>query len=315
MKRRKIYPLSLYKYWIPRTLLAITPKKSYVKLKKKAHAYYQNGLSNYLFNNQINLFKSLSHIEINKSDKEDFSQSPIFIFWCQGNEDKMPSAVKFCFDSVKAHATSHPVILITKDNFSNYVEIPSYITSKVNLGKITLMQFSDIMRMSLLAKYGGLWLDATVWCKEDIPEDYFSYPLFTVQASEWPTSYQFLGTGKWCGFILGGNCKDFFGCIRNLFFDYWKQDNVLIDYFLIDLYLYTAYSRYDKAKKLIDSAPKSNHDVLTLARHLHDKVDKEGYQIFVNSLGSVFNKLNWRINIQDFNAPELGYYLFNEDKI
>ena len=87
--------------------------------------------------------------------------SPIWVCWWQGR-DSMPDIVKACYNSILMHAGNHPVILITGDNYHEYVTLPDCILQKWKAGNITLTHLSDILRMLLLKAHGGIWMDSTV---------------------------------------------------------------------------------------------------------------------------------------------------------
>jgi len=44
------------------------------------------------------------------------------------------------------------------------VELPGYIVEKWEKGRIPAAMFSDLLRVELLIKYGGTWIDSTVFC-------------------------------------------------------------------------------------------------------------------------------------------------------
>jgi hypothetical protein len=48
----------------------------------------------------------------------------------------MPDIVKACYNSIQKHACNHPVILITEENFRNYIDMPEYIINKQKEGYI-----------------------------------------------------------------------------------------------------------------------------------------------------------------------------------
>lgn len=85
----------------------------------------------------------------------------IWVCWLQG-ADAMPPVTRICYDSICKHAKGHPVILLTQDNFHDYVMMPQNIERLYTLGKINPAHYADIMRVNLLAQQGGLWLDATM---------------------------------------------------------------------------------------------------------------------------------------------------------
>ena len=94
-------------------------------------------------------------------DGETVENAPVFVFWWQGL-DGAPDIVKSCIASMRRHIGSHPLVVITRDNVWDYVDIPEYIYEKVERKIITQTQISDIQRIALLERYGGLWLDATI---------------------------------------------------------------------------------------------------------------------------------------------------------
>ncbi|MCR5400437.1 MAG: capsular polysaccharide synthesis protein, partial [Treponema sp.] len=92
----------------------------------------------------------------------DSKSSPIFVMWLQGGEDVMPEAVKMCFNSLKKRCNTHPIYLISEKNLAEYIDLPPKINEKFKDGRISRAFFSDIVRASLLYKYGGTWIDSTV---------------------------------------------------------------------------------------------------------------------------------------------------------
>ena len=100
---------------------------------------------------------------------------PIWCCWWQG-EEQMPELVKLCHARLKQVIPSDKVQLhlITLNNYREYVELPAHITEKFERKIITMTTMSDVLRFALLEKYGGYWLDATVFFTGSIPEEYFS---------------------------------------------------------------------------------------------------------------------------------------------
>ncbi len=50
-------------------------------------------------------------------------------------------------------------VLITADNYTDYVEMDSIIVEKWKKGIINNTKFSNSLRLELLVKYGGIWID------------------------------------------------------------------------------------------------------------------------------------------------------------
>lgn len=52
---------------------------------------------------------------------------------------------------------------LTKDNYAKYVDIPKQLVKKTETGKMMYAHLADLLRLKLLAKHGGLWIDSTLF--------------------------------------------------------------------------------------------------------------------------------------------------------
>ena len=95
-----------------------------------------------------------------KSEKNIEENSPIWMMWYQGIETA-PQIVLSCMQSIIKNRAKHPVIIISKYNLEKYIKLPSYIMDKFTNNIFSITHFSDIIRMALLSKYGGYWIDST----------------------------------------------------------------------------------------------------------------------------------------------------------
>ena len=88
----------------------------------------------------------------------------IWTLWLQGDgHEAQPEVVRMCLKNMKINCGSHPLIILTADNYHDYADIPGYIIDKVRSGQISLAHLSDVIRMCLLLKHGGMWMDATIF--------------------------------------------------------------------------------------------------------------------------------------------------------
>lgn len=241
------------------------------------------------FSDIIEKYRNLQDEQKEHSENSKTENANIWIFWWQGY-DNAPGIVKKCIDSARNNAGSHPVILLTKENWTEYADIPEYITRKVESGAISLTHFSDILRMVLLSAHGGLWLDATIFVSKEIPEQCFSLPYFSIH---YKNSSSKIAKGKWTGFCQGAEQNSIIHCFcRDIFFSYWKKYNKLADYFLIDYAMLAGYSNIPSFKKLVDSIPLNNQGVKELDRHFNEEYSDEILSSILKE--SVFFKLNWK---------------------
>lgn len=159
--------------------------------------------------------------------------SPIWTCWWQG-EEAMPDIVKACHNAMHRFSDGHPVILITKENYKTYVDIPGYIIRKQQQGDIDLTHFSDILRMMLLARHGGIWMDSTLLVPAK-PLGTFIHPGNEFWSCHHHTRYYNISQGGWVSFFLAcgrGNILPSF--IADMHLCYWKKHKRLVDYLLLD---------------------------------------------------------------------------------
>lgn len=114
------------------------------------------------FSNLIQKYKDIPDATMPKSEG-----SHIWTLWWQGLE-QAPEIVKVCLKSQRENMVSKgfKYTVITKDNWKQFIDLPKHIIEKMENGKITLTHFSDIIRAELLKQYGGIWIDATVFCNK-----------------------------------------------------------------------------------------------------------------------------------------------------
>ena len=87
----------------------------------------------------------------------------IFICWFQGF-DNAPYIVKNCLQSWIHYNPTWNVVKIDNMNLHNFINL-----DKKHLN-VSLNHLSDILRVVLLNKYGGLWVDATTFCNRSLDE-------------------------------------------------------------------------------------------------------------------------------------------------
>ena len=164
--------------------------------------------------------------------------SPIWVCWWSG-EDKAPMIVKQCIKSIRKNAGKHPVYLITEKNYIEYIDIPPYILNKLTSGIMCIANFTDYLRVSLIEKYGGLWLDATIFCSGRIPEECFETSFYTCKS--YPVKSRYVSQFSWTSFCLGGwKNHVFYRFFKEALEKYWRDEETSIDYLLVDYIIETA---------------------------------------------------------------------------
>lgn len=217
--------------------------------------------------------------------------APIWVCWWTG-EETAPPLVRQCIASIRKHAGTHPVHLITENNYADYLDIPECLMEKVRSKTMCLANFSDYLRFSLLAKYGGLWLDATIYCAREIPEDYFRMPVFTCKGRNGDGNY--ISDYRWTSFCFGGwKNQVLFRFMHSAFEAYWTGNPVAIDYLLVDYLINLGYTKVTAIAAALDDVPENNLARDDLQAAMNAALPADQFDSVIAD-DTVFYKLSWR---------------------
>lgn len=239
--------------------------KKYENIKILLHKKYIDTLS---------LYYSLDKNKCNKEAGCICRTSNIWFLWWQGIDDKTPELVKECLKSVEKNKGDHSVVVITKNNVRDYLDLPEYYYEKLDKKMITLTHFSDILRVELLARYGGIWSDASFFWDEKLPDYIYDLKFFTLKHGLLADFH--VCKGLWTdGFIASGKNNAMVEYLRDSFRVYWKQENFLLCYLLIDSFIALAYEHWDFFRENIDKIPYSNEQMYFVDLHGNEAFDFE----------------------------------------
>jgi mannosyltransferase OCH1-like enzyme len=167
----------------------------------------------------------------------------IWICWFQGYE-QAPELVKTTISSVRKNLPNYEVIVLTDENISQYAHFPNAIIEKRRAGKISAAHYSDLLRVELLCRYGGMWVDATVLCTTSNIPDYISKADLFVYKSLDMTGLDLEPTVCSSWFIAAKSNHPILLLTRKLLWQYWDDEDVLADYFLFHIFLAMAARKY-----------------------------------------------------------------------
>lgn len=83
----------------------------------------------------------------------------IWRYWDQG-WDNAPYMIKDCTKSIEYYAPDFEINNLDKNNINDFIKLPNELET---IPDIPMQCTSDIIRLLLLKKYGGIWIDATVF--------------------------------------------------------------------------------------------------------------------------------------------------------
>lgn len=220
-------------------------------------------------------------------------KNKIWICWWQGL-DNAPEIVKACVASIKRNAGQYEVICITDDNYTDYVTFPSWVEKKREKNIISRTIYSDLLRFNLLSTYGGIWIDSTFFCTDKCFENYMKLPLWSIKRPNY--LHCSVACGYFANYSLGCTYENrwIFAVIRDFLYNYWKENDKLIDYLLTD-YVIVLAQRHDKLiNETFRKIDPNNTYCDELYKVLGQPYDDETWKRI--SKDTVLYKLTWKQN-------------------
>ena len=263
-----------------------------------------------------------------KSYKQDH---PKIIWWCwlQGL-DEAPQIVKACFNSlmrefkgarvqeVQGLNDGYEIKVIDAENWNEYVELPEYIVKKWEKKQIPPALFSDLLRLELLIKYGGTWIDSTVLCtgfkefnglssssgsssspsvqefKKYLEADLFLFQ-YTKQGSI-PVSIL-----NW--FISACSNNEVLMVLREMLYAYWKDYDCTLDYYIFHLFFAMISKEYPEQIAAMPYGQSQNS--LVMLHHWGEKFEQKKWDKLTEKVCS--HKLAFRVG-EDVQNNKENYY-------
>ena len=167
------------------------------------------------------------------------------------------------------------IIIINETNMYNYIKFPTYIIEKYKKKYITPTHFSDLLRLELLIKYGGTWIDASVLITKYIKE-YFTKDLFFFQERG---NDGYVGS-SW--FITSEKGSPILRTTRDLLYEYWRNNNSLYNYFIFHFFFKMACEIYIQDLNNIQYI--SNVQPHILQSKLREKFSQEQFNKIINNV-------------------------------
>lgn len=272
-----------------RTALEILRLSAQLKIKQKLGRKYKGYIQHF----ETSYDQEPSHCVANK----------IWLCWLQGIENA-PELVKTCYESLKLNLSSKDIVLITADNLSDYVQFPDHITEKWKRGIISHTHLTDLLRLELLIKYGGTWIDATVLCTEDeksIPSYFFESDLFFYQCLKPGRDGHSTYISSW--FMSAKSNNKMLIATRELCYEYWKRNNSMIDYFLLHDFLSIVLDFYaEEWRKII---PRDNATPHELLLRFFDEYDDDTWNVI--KAQTPFHKLSYKFSSEQTKKENTFY--------
>ena len=221
----------------------------------------------------------------------------IWICWFQGIENA-PELVKACYNSVLKNYKDKEIIVLTEENYKKYVAMPEHIIKKWEKGYITFAHFSDILRIELLSKYGGLWLDSTIFTtkrSELVFNENIELFVFKQVDLDRKNSLAVVAS-NWL--IYANKNNNIINLTKKLLYYYWKDYNYAINYNIFHIFFKLATEVYKDEWKNVPTFNNISPHILQF--ELNDDFQEMRFNEIKNM--SDFHKLNWRIKSENKNS-------------
>lgn len=228
----------------------------------------------------------------------------IWICWWQGL-DQAPDIVKKCIDSIKNHAGNHKVVLITDKNYASFITFPEWINEKYEKGIISKTHLSDLLRITLLAQYGGVWLDSTFFCTGSL-EPCFSIPVWTIKRPDY--RHVSVSCGEFANYSLGctSESRMVFAIIRDYLLEYWRHYNYMIDYLFLDYLIVLARKQNAYVDGAFAKVVPNNKNCDELLKVLSKSYDLKKWET-IKQETNLF-KLTWKTDFPQQRGKKSTYY-------
>lgn len=270
----------------------------------------------------LELLRFGTHLKVNKKLKKMYSfaferfdasysegllpkknSNKVWVSWMQGMENA-PALVQRCYRSLQENLKNREIILITSENLREYTDMPFWIMEKYEKGLITHTHFSDLLRLELLCKHGGTWIDSTVFCSGgDIPAYMLDSDLFMFQNLKPGADGSTLNISSW--FMTSCANNKVLMAVRELLWEYWKKEDRLIDYFLVHHFIMLSLEYYKDDWQKMVQYPNSMPHILLLM--LFEPFNKEKWDAVTSVCP--FHKLAYKRSAEEM-AKEGTYYKY-----
>lgn len=272
-----------------------------LRRKLRTHIAYKiehHKVSKYLDENYMQPFLRYEIPSFAFKKKQNFKDDKIiWQLWFQG-EENANNMIKQCFKSVKNQmGDEYKIIILNEKNIQDYLDFPNFILEKIKqktFGEKTIVFFSDLLRVSLLATYGGIWCDASIFLSDKIPQalrdkEFFAFeraqnkpnkeelkkiiksPYFSYGYFNWNKDFM---VRIFSSFIIAKANNIFICALRDILMSYWQKEKNAINHYYFALHV--IYELLKQNNYIINESYENKSDIEChlLQFHAKDKFDR-----------------------------------------
>ena len=253
-------------------------KAIYPAVSRKVDPFLLNKYGD-LMRERLSLYKGM--------ELQHLHRKTVWFCWLQGLE-QAPDLVKACYRSQCMNLKDRTITVITADNYKDYIDIPEDLEQKYHAGIIPHAMFSDLIRLELLIKHGGTWIDSTVLCTGDrYPAKVLDGDLFLMQYRD--NEGRLTGNSNW--FITSMTNHPVLMTLRDVLYQYWRDYDCVLEYYIFHLF-FEEMARYQPSE-MKEMPRNNNYLTLQLGNRIGDDYDEKWMQELLSRC--CFHKLNYRV--------------------
>lgn len=241
--------------------------------------------------NNLDLLKLKVQERIKNTVPPSSDKIKVFTYW--DSQDNLPEIIQLCRKSMEKYVSpSHfELIILNKDNYSEWTSL-----KKEHIpANISQAHFTDILRMSLLQKWGGFWLDATCL----LTEDFFKATEDIRAQEQFLFCYANSRVGNW--FIYSKPNNYVISLVLETLLLWWTTNGRLTNYFMTHDMIEMLYWVDSKYRIMWDEMIKTHpRNALALLKAYNQETTPEQFDALKN--GSFVHKLTYKYDTQKIKA-------------
>ena len=205
--------------------------------------------------------------------------------------------------------------IIDQNNYTDYVEIPESIIHRVKRGELSVTHLSDMIRLRLLAQYGGIWTDSTLLMTAPLEDAVFSSWFYSIRLGQRKYAYAPSEEKFVTFFMAAPPMSPLFLFAEQFMLCYFARFDTMIDYLLQDFAIKLAGECIPGGgvQAYMDAVPANNDLCFDLESKMNQPLSKG--EEYLNSKTTMF-KLFWKHDyVKEVNGVETVYgYLTKGEK-
>lgn len=219
---------------------------------------------------------------------EPISEPKVFIYWGQGFENA-PDVVRAC--KIEADRLHQPgdIVYLDDSNLSEWIDLPQSVH---DIKKVSMAAFADVLRFSLLAKYGGVWMDATCMPTRRMQD---VYPALIAGSGFFAFNRPGQNDGQMSNWFLASKPGSYIAIMcRDALLMYWALHDRVITYFFMHQMFRHMYRLDGRFHRLWNSATRMPDNPTAVNRML--RTDRDLVDFKSAMAGSFVHKLSYKLS-------------------